>query len=710
MHTLKTLLGNYSIVIPMIQRDYAQGRLSTEVTTIRKSIVGKLRAATIDGTPVDLDFIYGAIKDGTLRPLDGQQRLTSLYLLYWYIGYRRREFPEYLKRFTYETRITARDFFHALVEFPILGGEAQTIHERICNQKWFRTNWLLDPTIAGALVMLNELELAFRDVETDLLPDLVNQEPDVSFHFLDLDKYDLDESLYIKMNSRGKPLSPFDNFKAQFEQHLFESDMKDEWEAYKQKVEIQWGDLLWPYRDKASQTIDNVFLNIFRYWTSAIVLKEMDFERREEQKEFLDSLTVPSRFTSIYQSPQNVRDLFSVLDMWTDSTDLETTFKFYTSQLTHIAPDLLDRLLKVDLFKLSYDDQIVIYTILRMKQHGVEELDLVRVVRNLAEGVRQKKQGGYTSNIRFERLGSIYQAIDALIADHGLLSKRIERSMMSVFPTRVVQHEIDKRRYVEAHETMKEALHQLEDLDMLKGMTHRVFPAFKVYGEPFVKRFKELLGTRPSLWTRAMLAIGDYGLIDGYSSHSERYIFGGEKYARFVWTHQLVSEKEEFKKNLQPVLDTLFDSVMNEGKSIENCLEDLIKNCTLSANEWRYYFLKYDGTLTDEGHMFTFPDEDNLIVERLSGSRVGKYFINPIYAEMHRQLGDAVYPFTEAFSKLETADGVILFLQEGKWTVEGDVDREQLHTELSRWSYLDRVEQGVNLVNWLSQKNQIVTP
>ena len=61
-----------------------------------------------------LDFIYGTTENDRLNPLDGQQRLTTLWLLHWYIALRADMLNEdncaILKKFTYETRITSREF------------------------------------------------------------------------------------------------------------------------------------------------------------------------------------------------------------------------------------------------------------------------------------------------------------------------------------------------------------------------------------------------------------------------------------------------------------------------------------------------------------------------------------------------------------------------------------------------------------------------
>ncbi|EXJ50976.1 hypothetical protein AS96_11770 [Microbacterium sp. MRS-1] len=71
------------VEIPLIQRDYAQGRDERGVNSIRADFLGVLIEALVGDETVDLDFVYGEIGDGTLRPLDGQQRLTTLFLIHW---------------------------------------------------------------------------------------------------------------------------------------------------------------------------------------------------------------------------------------------------------------------------------------------------------------------------------------------------------------------------------------------------------------------------------------------------------------------------------------------------------------------------------------------------------------------------------------------------------------------------------------------------
>ena len=77
-------LKKNTIEIPIIQRDYAQGRLGKE--NLRKNFLADLKNALDSGGAMKLDFVYGSIENGRLNPLDGQQRLTTLWLLHWYIS------------------------------------------------------------------------------------------------------------------------------------------------------------------------------------------------------------------------------------------------------------------------------------------------------------------------------------------------------------------------------------------------------------------------------------------------------------------------------------------------------------------------------------------------------------------------------------------------------------------------------------------------
>ena len=71
-----------AIEIPLFQRDYAQGRNSDQARHVRERFIADLCSALDGDKELHLDFVFGDVVNGTLYPLDGQQRLTTLFLLH----------------------------------------------------------------------------------------------------------------------------------------------------------------------------------------------------------------------------------------------------------------------------------------------------------------------------------------------------------------------------------------------------------------------------------------------------------------------------------------------------------------------------------------------------------------------------------------------------------------------------------------------------
>ena len=210
------------IVIPMIQRDYAQGRLDESTERVRKRFLDALYKAIVS-EPITLGFIYGDIDKGReVTPLDGQQRLTTLFLLHWYAAKKENitaEEGSFLRKFSYETRDSARDFCKKLVDFkPSSFSPDKEISEEIKKQRWFRSDdWENDPTISGMLVMLDAIHEKFNSV-SGIWKHLKNKK--ITFDILLIKEMALTDEIYIRMNSRGKSLTEFEYFKAELERNI----------------------------------------------------------------------------------------------------------------------------------------------------------------------------------------------------------------------------------------------------------------------------------------------------------------------------------------------------------------------------------------------------------------------------------------------------------------------------------------------------------
>ena len=239
MTTFWRFLNEHSVEIPIIQRDYAQGRLGKE--ELRKTFLKDLKQALDSCVPLKLDFVYGSMERGILNPLDGQQRLTTLWLLHWYLAYMAgamdKEVKRVLAKFTYETRISSREFCGFLTAFDSLPPPGTGVVEHIQNQTWFRSTWKYDPTIQSMLRMLGGSTQGGKDgiagvfslcSEKDCIEcrlsqciayeeywkRLIGTDCPIIFYSLDIHGINQTDDLYIKMNARGKPLTSFENLKA----------------------------------------------------------------------------------------------------------------------------------------------------------------------------------------------------------------------------------------------------------------------------------------------------------------------------------------------------------------------------------------------------------------------------------------------------------------------------------------------------------------
>jgi hypothetical protein len=115
--TLFSVLDEYKVEVPIVQRDYAQGRHDDHSKMVRKNLLADIKSA-IDPNepPLDLNFVYGKAERKTFIPVDGQQRLTTLFLLHLYAFRDDESKTDLLNKFTYETRTSSRIFLEALTK------------------------------------------------------------------------------------------------------------------------------------------------------------------------------------------------------------------------------------------------------------------------------------------------------------------------------------------------------------------------------------------------------------------------------------------------------------------------------------------------------------------------------------------------------------------------------------------------------------------
>lgn len=224
INTLIKLLTSYEVRIPIIQRDYAQGRNNEKSNEVRKNLIKDIKNCLADGgKPIDFNFVYGTVADNVFYPVDGQQRLTTLYLLHWFLACNCDKFDGFLtlKNFSYMTRNSASDFFALLKnpndELRYLLKESPNLRKDIENRFWFQVEWGYDPTVDAALTFLNDLsrDVDFRNNALQYYEKLENNAINFT-HIIEKGAGAETKAAksYIRMNARGKALEPFENIKA----------------------------------------------------------------------------------------------------------------------------------------------------------------------------------------------------------------------------------------------------------------------------------------------------------------------------------------------------------------------------------------------------------------------------------------------------------------------------------------------------------------
>lgn len=341
------------ISIPMIQRDYAQGRkfrigkkgnaeLNPTGRKFINEIFSTLLAASEDGH-LELDFIYGSItqeksagsveKLNVFSPLDGQQRLTTLFLLYWFIVGaelsldKKKELSQILHNFVYLTRRSSTDFCQQLVnelernnveylcrkdavfEDGVEIEPASNLVTQIKDLHWFHDAYKLDPTVVSMLNMLDEIQFLYLEKRCRNVFENLER---FKFYILPLSNFNLTEDLYVKMNARGKQLTDFENFKADLQDWLKKNvkklNLKEQFYGRRtlpydiffiSKIDNEWSQCFWNIvKDSENKNFDPQFLSFFyKYVLNEYVLQYRGNNRDIDKQEDFTGLSKGVEYT-----------------------------------------------------------------------------------------------------------------------------------------------------------------------------------------------------------------------------------------------------------------------------------------------------------------------------------------------------------------------------------------------------------------------------
>ena len=608
--TILDLLKKYKIKIPVIQRDYAQGRKDSKTTDIRNTFLSSLFDGLADNShKLHLDFIYGYTKDeNTLYLLDGQQRITTLFLLYWYLSViNNKTNREILKNFTYETRISSKLFIENLISKDIKivsykKDEIKTnLSEQIKNKNWFFLEWQKDPTIKAMFVMLDDIHIKYSQITAK--PKLENFK-NITFDFLNMEGFSLGEDLYIKMNARGKQLTEFENFKAWLNKFIDEKFLANKnaeneniLKNWKEKVDTSWTDLFWKFKDERNMLIDEEFMRFFRniiqiyysqaenYFTeNSLKLTAYDAEKQDyiflpnsfyKELNVLNEVNLIEIFTILdllvlynnkYDFKKSLEDIFPKNIFWGENSIFEIFIKFFNGNIT-------------------YYDKLLFYAfvVFLLKNKNIEKEDFLvklkqwmRVFRNLL----------YNTDLNKQNIKNVVLSIKNIDTTNIFEYFENRNNEIEGFNQKQLEEEILKSELILTNKVWEQELLTAENHWYLTGQvkflidySNKNIESFKTYRDKFFEIFDEEKIKDNDYQVkviRALLTIGDYLPNLGGNKYSFGLFDKNKDYKKATWSKIFVN----------PIFKTFLDEL-----SI-NSLDELINNFD-NKTDWRYYFVKY---------------------------------------------------------------------------------------------------------------------
>lgn len=584
------------IVIPIIQRDYAQGRLSPDINRVRERFLDSLFMA-ITKKPITLDFIYGDLNEkGEMYPLDGQQRLTTLFLLHWYAA-KKENIPvseySFLSNFSYETRYSARDFCSHLTNFnPIFNN---SLSNEIINQHWFPLDWKKDPTVSSMLVMLDAIQDKFKDVD-NIWESLKSDA--ITFYFLAIKDMGLTDELYIKMNSRGKPLTPFEHFKTELERKISSID-KDRSKEILRKIDIDWTELLWEYRGDNNIT-DDEFLRYFKFICDIICYKQGNSPQGRSMDEFdllneyfsdngtdtLDNLNLMENYfdcwSKLEESPSQFLTKFISHQQGSDKVKIENRDEIdIFSECLSKYSDTSGRRRAFPLNRIVMLYAIISYLLNKSSISESQFSRRFRIINNLINNSVDE-----ISDSEARSSGNRMPAILKQV-DHIMLNGTIGDDIDKNFSVVQLGEERKKISWLQKYPEKAENLFKLEDHTLLQGQIGIV----GLENYEYFERFHKLFDCNYDNVDCALMSIKFYGQQE---QNGWRYQLGSSSLFS-PWRELFHKSSNKGYENTKAILiDLLSKTNEIDDDYLVSLTTDFIYNCEInSVYDWRYYYVKY---------------------------------------------------------------------------------------------------------------------
>lgn len=668
--TFKQLLASKKVEIPVLQRDYVHGNLKDKkAENIREDFVADLVNHLLQSHPdeMTLDFIYGKIIDDDLSeeqerreehleslldtvseyakksgyeiqknykrlnefvskdtfiPFDGQQRLTTLFLLHFLVYTKLDKDISFLSNFLYKTRESSRDFLEALLQnasdfTPNEIWESSFV-TYIKDRNWFYHFWRYDPTVLSMMVMLEEFRKKVTqqdDVQDSIATMYANLENNgiLTFDFLDIDEHQLDDILYVKMNASGKELTDFEKFKSWLIEYVNDKKNKiflaeKDWEI---KLDTVWYDLFWEVDTSKTDELLYQYIRkmlILRYCSNEIAVSDEDEKQKiqKTRKSVYDKLNGKDSISFRFYVEHNLIDEDSLNFIWWNLNILchDTKYNRFEAVIRKIwnrtfLADwkeeepfryfLIKNLGNFNLFHQTFLFSIFIYIeqLNKSSENFSEEnfFDWMRLSRNLIYNSRIDDTTPFFSAIQsLKNFGNRCLDVKAVLTS---------ASFIDYFPERQRKEEFRKNK--PEYDSWRDSFVVAENHSYFYGQIAFLIELSKVDGVPNLEKFKNYYSILSEIFSSSNLE-GKHLISMSLLTIDDKWMpdLGSNRYLFCLPRKATARDRDENwrrifnDKSKRAVLEELIKLYMQYGD-----LDSLIAERKVGITDWRRLLLEY---------------------------------------------------------------------------------------------------------------------
>ncbi len=401
--------------------------------------------------------------------------------------------------------------------------------------------------------------MEFNDVDNLAHYLSIHEYKPIIFRFLNINDLGMEDSLYIKLNERGKPLTPFENFKARLIgrlQKLHSTFMDD----FEQNFDRKWTDLFW---GKSLKNFDQTYLAFF----GCLLMNAGFFESEANWSNTLDYDKIGE---NIFETA------FYTLNFLCQNPDSNEIHQLVFNALME---------------KRTYQDRVLFHAVTTylFKAQGVDTGSFkkwLRIIRNL------------TLNSKIDQTSLYRRAIDGINSFSGhwndLVKYFSQNGTVTGFSQEQIEEERMKAKLILQSVDFAEEIYKAEEHPYFCGQIRSALWYAKDGPEKYDKDcFVRYWGKISSLFERARPK-------HGHLLRQALLTFGD--FTMPVGDYKTLCIDDPNEASSTPSLKRLFSNhgnivkclldALNTNTDIRSQLEGIINSATITKTDWRYCFVK----------------------------------------------------------------------------------------------------------------------